>query len=134
MISDGQEGSRHLLLQCVLFLQVCAACSFRFVWLDRYLTKIGHFVRCSVAKRQREEQSDHSGEGAGDVPYHLPILYAVHGKRIYDKPGEERTEPDANSVGDQRNETLGAGSDVAGGFSVGVDLAGDEEEIVADSV
>ena len=53
---------------------------------------------------------------------------------VDDCSGEPRTDQHAEAIGDEGDEPLGGGAQAGGGLAVDVDLAGDEEEVVADAV
>ena len=49
-------------------------------------------------------------------------------------PRNLRADQDPNPVGDQRDKSLSTGAQIRIGLFVNVDLSGDKEEIVADTV
>src|SRR6266700_4076332 len=94
--------------------------------------------RAPRAKQRREQQQDHRGEPGGQHPEARPLREPEAGCAAEDAvvhvAGQLGADEHAETVGDQDEETLGLAPDRGRRALVHVDLAGHEEEVVADAM
>src|SRR5688572_32225578 len=91
----------------------------------------GHALR---PEEQGKEHEDHEGADGGHLPDRRPVMAVAHAVRAGDAPGDEGADEVAHAVGDEVDQPLRRGADLRPRLLVGVDLARDEEEVVADAV
>src|SRR5438067_1489079 len=92
-------------------------------------------AQAAIAALNGQEHGE-AGGGAdrGDEPDFGPLVYAVRRKLVHDHAGDRVADPHADAVDEEAEQRLGRAADGGGGFVVGVDEAGGEEEVEADAV
>src|SRR6185437_6759418 len=83
-----------------------------------------------VAERENEERRDDEREYRGIRPDRHPVVPARHAVAVGDDAGGGEADEHPDAVSGQRDQTLCGGLPLLPGTGVGVDLAGDEEEVV----
>src|SRR3981081_332567 len=87
-----------------------------------------------IAKRQREHHKHHGSKGGRIQPDRLPVMRAADGVQVVSEAGSPEPDQHADTVGGQGYQALGGAFVPGTGLGVGVNLAGDKEEVIACTV
>src|SRR4026208_2608927 len=87
-----------------------------------------------IAEREKKQHGNQCGDSCREQPDPRPVMRPGASVHVRDGAGDLKTNPQPNSVGRQRYQPLCGAAVPFACPRIGVDLPGDEEEIVAGTV
>ena len=104
------------------------------------IQRFGAALLCSglflvvLMEKQRESNNDQHRHATGNQPDIFPNMTIGRDEFIHDLSGDSVTDDHTRTVGNQRDKSLRIGANFFRGLVIHIDLAGNKEEVVADTV